>query len=137
MAKKPVKAAPRRQVIEELIGDGEGALPTAEEAIGELNNQVKAWSRVTGLYQLLCDLREGIPANERVFPILEVKSGESKLAIDPSTWTESDQLELIELVLRNIINDYHKQLGGLADAAVTSVAAFAAGEGAGAESESV
>ena len=126
----------RRAVITDILGDSGDVpvMPEPGEAIAELNNAVKRWSRITGTYNLLCDLKTGIPANERVFPVLEIPMGDEdtrKLVIDPSTWTQADQLALIDLMLGNIVNEYHKQLGGLADAAVTSVASFVAAEGSG------
>ena len=118
---------PRQRVISEIIGDDD-ILPTPEEAIAELNKAVRSWDRITGLYDLLCDLQEGIPAGELIFPPLQIpqQGGASTIVIDPAQWTQADQLKLIELFLRNTVSGYHKQLGALADAAVTGVASFSA-----------
>ena len=129
----------RARVVTELTTNALDDPPTTTEAIGELNEAVHKWSRLTGLYDLMCDLREEIPMHTRQFPILDLTGDEKKrFVIDPASWTEKDQLALIDLILGNLTNDYHKQLGGLADAAVTSVAAIAYdNSGDGAEPEPV
>jgi hypothetical protein len=105
-------------------------LPTAEEAIHELNAAVLKWNRVTQLYDLLCDLRDGIPSQERIFPVLNIPQagGESTIVIDPSGWTQADQLQLIDLLLRNSVDAYYRQLGALTDAAVTGYASCGGGD---------
>lgn len=139
MAKKPVVVpgqmpereqvpSPRERVIRHIIGDDNMDLPSPDEAIGELSRAVRRWQRTDETYQLLSGLKTQIPSGERMFPLITFNTGpkddDQKLVLDPSGWTQKDQLALIDLVLRNISSDYHRQLAGLADAAVVAVAAI-------------